>query len=923
METGWKDLELSLLERPFLDVTTTVKRKEEMDEVLTKTFEDFMLNLLQIYGLQCVEEKCSEILEKFISGNLQDVQCGSVTFIFRIESREGLDKLWSMYTTGELANKLTKIFITDELTTEDKSDLAIQATILESDYKRACRFFDELEKDKAVPKSYISTQVFPGHFMLPLLINKEINIDTTIVETKLRDLDHFLRVKTGRPEELAILNVKGLLNLRLHRYEEALDCFHAVLAKDPDNLNALANLQYVLEKLFKLAEAGNYREMWHRLLRPVEMATQRDDSIIVKALRKQRRIQARCLAEQAYAHTFDIHSENVSGQRHMQSIELYQKALQLGGDVTDEEQHEWKFCMAINEHKLFTFLPYHNQPDQHDPKVHLEHALKLFSDLVVGGGSVDKEIQWDSWCHLGDIFRTMKQRHMQQNVPHEMRKYTKDPEQCMTKAMEISPDNPRLLVRYANVHYSLNKDRAKSLELLDASLKSDATNWKALSTRATINMKHYNSQQKQDRPELRDILDSAKGDLEKALSMNVTPWDLTQLGQVYYRLAKNHTKEEIAKKSLFQKALVCFSKSVDCPDGNNRTDVHFLRGLCLFDIEEKRAAIGCFKQAIACEAPYHKNTRNFNELLRVYLSILQEENPPKDESILAETAFFLKKALKKYGQYNMSKYCISKFTVEHKKELLLLLGYCRKYGELNELVSLLEKTSFATPRSPLHIHETPRAPFGHGMRSAKISSISHDGRPMLRTLRYEGAGTPQEEVDMQNTGASVTGGPAEEASPTIQEPAEEVKEQPIKEAPKEARVPDFKYDFIVVYPKSERDWVSYDLLNELEAVRNLKGCTRDRAALAGSMKISSEINLMKESASILLVINQDFMSECEASMNYALKLRKDKQRSRVVIPVLRDDSEIPDEIDMLLNPFTAASGPVNWDRLKFSIEQQI
>ncbi|XP_038059792.1 tetratricopeptide repeat protein 22-like [Patiria miniata] len=770
--------------------------------------------------------------------------------------------------------------------------------------------------------SDISIQVSPGHFMLPLLINKEINIDTTVVETKLRDLDHFLRVRIGRPEELAILNAKGLLNLRLNRYEEALDLFHAVLAKDPENLNALANLQYVLEKLFKLAEAGNYREMWYRLLHPAESATQEAVSI-AEAPTNQRRIQARCLAEQAYAHTFDIHSENVSGKRHMQSVELYQKALRLGGeDVTDIEQHEWKFCLAINEHKLFTHLPYYNQPnqpDQHRPRVHLENAVKLFSDLVGGGRSVDKEIQWDSWCHLGDIFRTMKHRHMQQNVPHEMRKYTRDPEQCMTKAMEISPDNPRLLVRYATVHYSLNKDRGKSLKLLDASLNIDATNWKALSTRATINMKHYNSQQTQDRPEMREILDSAKGDLEKALSMNVTPWDLINLGQVYYRLAKNHTKEEIDKKSLFQKALVCFSKSVDCPDGNNRTDVHFMRGLCLFDIEEKRAAIGCFKQAIACEAPYLTNTRNFNELLRVYLSILQEENPPKDESILAETAFSLKKALKKYGQPKISKFCISEFTFEHKKELQLLLGYCRKYSELNELVSLLEKTSFATARSPLHIHETPQAPFGHGMRSPNA------GRPMLRLSHHEEADDPQEEAGMHNvgSGASATGGAAEEGWPTIQEPAEEVKGQPIKEAPKEARVPDFKYDFIVVYPKSERDWVSYDLLNELEAIRNLKGCTRDRDALAGSMKISSEINLMKESASILLVVNQDFMSECEASMHYALKLRKESRRSRVVIPVLRDDSEIPDEIDMLLNSFNAASGPVDWDRLKFCIEQQI
>ncbi|XP_038065982.1 uncharacterized protein LOC119736049 [Patiria miniata] len=92
------------------------------------------------HQVSAVLESCDGVLEQ---GNP-----GSGTFVVRIMSREGLDKLWRMYTTGELGKKLTEILITEELTTEDKSDLAIQATIPENYYDQACGFFDELEKDQ-------------------------------------------------------------------------------------------------------------------------------------------------------------------------------------------------------------------------------------------------------------------------------------------------------------------------------------------------------------------------------------------------------------------------------------------------------------------------------------------------------------------------------------------------------------------------------------------------------------------------------------------------------------------------------------------------------------------------------------------------------------------------------------------------------
>ncbi|XP_022081709.1 sterile alpha motif domain-containing protein 9-like [Acanthaster planci] len=80
---------------------------------------------------------------------LMKVNLGSVEFILHVKSQEGLEKLWNMYTTGELANRLTEILITDELTTEDKSNMAIKVTMHESDYRDGCRFFKESQKGPA------------------------------------------------------------------------------------------------------------------------------------------------------------------------------------------------------------------------------------------------------------------------------------------------------------------------------------------------------------------------------------------------------------------------------------------------------------------------------------------------------------------------------------------------------------------------------------------------------------------------------------------------------------------------------------------------------------------------------------------------------------------------------------------------------
>ncbi|XP_038059489.1 tetratricopeptide repeat protein 22-like [Patiria miniata] len=800
------------------------------------------------------------------------------------------------------------------------------------------------------------TTVSPGLFMLPLPINKDINIDKAVVETKVRDLNHFLRVRTGRSEEFAILNLQGLLTLRLHRYEEALGYFHAVLEKDPENLNALADLQYVLEKLFRLAEAEHCKDELSRLLRS------QDQSELIES---QKLNKARCLAEQAYAYAYDIHSDTLEGKRFMDSNGLYRKALDLGGTaVKTAEKDDWKLCMATNAHKLFDSLYYENK---HAAKDYIDIAVNLFYEITqrIPG---DPEFQWDSWRHLADIFRSFKIRKISKEVRKELMEYKKDPEKCMLKAMEVTPNNARLLARYANFLYSLNKEYQKPLELLEQSISLDSTefNFYAFTTRAMINLKYYNYHVKQAGQDaskmglLRNALQLAKSDLEKAMAMHVTPWDLARLGEVYYLLAKNHTEQDSEIRSLIEKALLHFTKAGDCQDGHKMIAVHLSRGRCLFEIGEKRSAIGCFKQATDCEPPTSTYTGNFNELLSVYLTILREEKSSEDRSIFAETAYSLRSAVLKYGEKNIRSFCIGKFRSEYADELQQLAAYCDKFKELKQLASLLK---FEEPVSPAkatidtggklqgpwtktYFHRasdvTQGVAQGHGTAAARPVVDEHDDsakRVVAGQMKEEtevaagiipdetlaGASAsidaPENKSENAEADHEMTSLAEDVAKIAIMRPSGELKEQPIRKAPEKARVSSFEYDFFVVYPKNQRDWVSYDLLVELEEIRKLKGCTRHRDVIAGKFRIRSEIELMKSSASILLIYNEDFNHECDYSMHQALQLRKSKDFSRVIIPILRDASEIPDEISVF-HDFDA-TGAVDWNKLALCIEQQI
>ncbi|XP_038046792.1 uncharacterized protein LOC119720999 [Patiria miniata] len=132
---------------PQMTSAIDVTCKENPHEGMNAQLFEMLKRTVKQYGKTHIMDLVVNVFKECDS-ELQEATMGSVKFILRVRSRGGLDKLWAMYTTGELAKRLTEILITNELTTEDKSDMAIKVTILERDYRECCKFFDKMQKGK-------------------------------------------------------------------------------------------------------------------------------------------------------------------------------------------------------------------------------------------------------------------------------------------------------------------------------------------------------------------------------------------------------------------------------------------------------------------------------------------------------------------------------------------------------------------------------------------------------------------------------------------------------------------------------------------------------------------------------------------------------------------------------------------------------
>ncbi|XP_038045405.1 tetratricopeptide repeat protein 22-like [Patiria miniata] len=477
-----------------------------------------------------------------------------------------------------------------------------------------------------------STETF-GLFLLPLTTNKG-HINEILAKRVMAIRTRYLELKKERPERHAIRNLLGVLAFRLGQLEKALEHLNKILSdgEDPNNLNALANKKYVCEKLFMFPEAQQCEQRISELLQDDEGGSSG----------RCRKLRARSLAEQAFAYSFEPFEESVTFQRYSKSVALYQEATELAGDViSQDEKEDWLFASGMASYTIYTRIR-RGGSRQEDSKARFQQAVDKFVQIVQT--SEDNILLSDSWRHLGELFEKYRDHahaHLPV-VPDNFQMYVRCPKKCFQEALAASPDNPRIIARYAD--YLQGNSPSKALDLLNHSIEKDPTvfNIRAYYIRARICMGQY--KQKGER----SLLEKAEKDLEVTFQYSHTPWHLELMAEVFYLKAKDphFTESPLDVQNNLQKALIFCAKAVACQDGQNRPDVHKLRGECLCALGQHRVALGCFKRAVECESAARLYRGSADSLALEYEHILRSTPSPipPDSPLLADMVYWLHQA---------------------------------------------------------------------------------------------------------------------------------------------------------------------------------------------------------------------------------------------------------------------------------------
>lgn len=170
----------------------------------------------------------------------------------------------------------------------------------------------------------------PGHFHLEMQLNFEPRSPAQLRARDLKLQREGLRQElelVATPQLPAVRHLLGTFSFYLDELDEARERFLEVAREDPGNLNAWANLAHVYGQLGREEEEEACAA---RLAGLMGLAGDPEDS------GDPRFRAARCLAEQGYAHGFDVGcaSPEERAQVLEAGIALYDKALSYGQQVS-------------------------------------------------------------------------------------------------------------------------------------------------------------------------------------------------------------------------------------------------------------------------------------------------------------------------------------------------------------------------------------------------------------------------------------------------------------------------------------------------------------------------------------------------------------------------------------------------------------
>ncbi|XP_006635058.1 tetratricopeptide repeat protein 22 [Lepisosteus oculatus] len=493
-------------------------------------------------------------------------------------------------------------------------------------------------------------EYIPGHFHLDLNLNCEPQGPAELRSRDTRLKRDSLLAELGaeaKSQQHAVQNLLGLLAFHLDELKQAEEIFRSICEGDPANLNAWTNLGYVYDRLKKEAKGAECVEKVSALMGIETGDTVQEDT---------RLLVARCLAEQAYAHPYDVdlNGEEEHRERLTAAIGLYNKAIGYGSkEIPIEEKRCWYFKMATMYIRLDGMLKDKEESAFHR-LTYFNKAVKLLHETIKSDNLHYKAL---AWCYMGIMLERQEEFYTVPMAVHDCGYSGSDPLSCYGMAIKIAESNAFILNRLAKVFFHLGKhEMATGICNMALDVLPDADlNWQAYCTRAKIHLTTYVQGLEAAKRGLAGVPDrqnlvAAKVDLDKVLNLCPCLRMHLEMGQVYYYMGVDAMQETLlVDEEAINSSLVCLARALECDLGDMLPEVQLLRGKCLLLKGEEQNAAECFKRSMELEPQGSADTQNLRCLLETLLALFTQSSSQPVPAI-AQLETWVRRAEERYSR---------------------------------------------------------------------------------------------------------------------------------------------------------------------------------------------------------------------------------------------------------------------------------
>uniref|UniRef100_A0A8D1HXJ7 24-dehydrocholesterol reductase n=1 Tax=Sus scrofa TaxID=9823 RepID=A0A8D1HXJ7_PIG len=433
----------------------------------------------------------------------------------------------------------------------------------------------------------------PGHFHLEMQLNFEPRSPASLRARDLKLQRDGLRQElelAAAPQRPAVRHLLGAFAFYLEELDEARERFLEAAREDPGNLNAWANLAHVYGRLGQEEEeeacAGRLADL---------MGLEGDRG----AAGDPQLRAARCLAEQGYAHGFDVGCAGPEERARVleAGIALYDKALGYAQQIPMEEKRGWYFTMATLFIRLDgIFLELGSKEQKRLPA--FNRTLALLRQVLK---SSDPYHQALAWCYLGMLLERKDTFSTTPMGIHDCGYSGTDPLDCFGK------------IHIRAYLHDLERGKMGLGGLPD-----------------------------------RNLLACAKADLEEVVKVCPGLKTYLDIGQVYYYMGVDAVQELLAvDEAALNQALVFLAKAAELELGATLPELQLLRGKCLRIKGEEANAAACFKRAVELDDAGSSHTEGFGCLLEALLAQWSQAQL-SDGELGREVDAWLRRAQDKY-----------------------------------------------------------------------------------------------------------------------------------------------------------------------------------------------------------------------------------------------------------------------------------